>query len=443
MADGADEEGEDGGVGAAVAGPRGAVDVAAEEAVDGHVPLAAELHPVGAVPPVGVEVAVGKVRHLGKGAEDVLEDDEEDEEEGQHEGEEEPRDGLGEEEEALAPRESALMEPGRGRLQDGQDELLRDDGEEEDAAEDGHDLGDEVLPVDALGAGILDLIAQGRAEEEVDVVGPCQVLGVGDVAHGAGELARQVLTQVRNLLVLLVLVAVAAAAALRRVARPSGADEGAAGVVGGRVEVGRGAGGGGGVVELLQALLGLAEVAVVEGVRVHLHEDDHGVQQQEDLRGPGPVQHEGRGDPKSKPDDLVEALQRHAAPGPRAAARRRRLAHGLLEGQDARGAGDHGEVDEAQVPQLDGEEGPYLHAHGVPSVLDVAQHAGEGHDAQADPEEVEEAMEVAVVGVGVEVRDTARKLDGREDATALLGADLLACAREGLGRWESIGGYGG
>lgn len=101
MADGRDEEGDDGGVGAADVRPGGAVDVAPQEAVDGYVPLAAELHPVGAVPPVAVEVAVGEAGDLGEGAQDVLEDDEEDEQECQHEGEEQPGYRLGQDEEGL------------------------------------------------------------------------------------------------------------------------------------------------------------------------------------------------------------------------------------------------------------------------------------------------------------------------------------------------------
>lgn len=72
--------------------------MAPEKGVDGDVPLAGKLHPVGAVPPVGVEVAVGEARDFGERAEDVFEDDEEDEEEGEHEGEEEPGDCLGEDE---------------------------------------------------------------------------------------------------------------------------------------------------------------------------------------------------------------------------------------------------------------------------------------------------------------------------------------------------------
>jgi len=58
MADGGDEEGDEGGHGTADMRTRGRVDVTTEEVVDGDVPLPGELEPVGAVPPVGVEVAV-------------------------------------------------------------------------------------------------------------------------------------------------------------------------------------------------------------------------------------------------------------------------------------------------------------------------------------------------------------------------------------------------
>lgn len=96
--DGGDEEGDEGGKGLARVRARGAVDVAPQEGVDGDVPLARKLHPVGRVPPVGVEVAVGEAGDFGKGAEDVLEDDEEDEQKGEHEGKEQPGDCLGEDE---------------------------------------------------------------------------------------------------------------------------------------------------------------------------------------------------------------------------------------------------------------------------------------------------------------------------------------------------------
>lgn len=171
VADGGDEERDDGGEAAADARRRRRVHVAPQEAVDGHVPLAAELHPVRAVPPVAVEVAVREPRELRARPEHVLEDDEEHEQERQHEGEEQPRDGLGEDQQALGPRGDEL-EPHLRLLEHRQDELLRDDGQEEDAAEDGQDLGEQVRQVDGRRARVLELVAERRAEEVVDVVGP-------------------------------------------------------------------------------------------------------------------------------------------------------------------------------------------------------------------------------------------------------------------------------
>lgn len=77
------------------------VHVTAEEMVHGDIPLARELEPVEAVPPVGVEAAVGEARDFGESAEDVFEDYEEDEQEGDHEGEEQVAYGFGEDEAAI------------------------------------------------------------------------------------------------------------------------------------------------------------------------------------------------------------------------------------------------------------------------------------------------------------------------------------------------------
>ncbi len=49
----------------------------------------------------------------------------------------------------------------------------------------------------------------------------------------------------------------------------------------------------------------------------------------------------------------------------------------------------------------------------------------------ADPEEVEEAIEVAMVGVRIEVGDARGEFGGQEETSSLFGADLLACARQG------------
>lgn len=198
-----DEESNKGGESLAGVRARGAVDVAAQEGVDGNIPLARKLHPVGRVPPVGVEVSVGEASDFGKGAEDVLKDDEEDEKEGEHEGEEQPGDCLGEDEARLEGHGGGRVdevgggdevEAAGGVNEYGEDVLFGDDGEEEDAAKRGDDLGDEGGPVDGRGARVLDLVAQRRAAEVVKVVGPGDVARVRDVAHGAGKLAGEVFT---------------------------------------------------------------------------------------------------------------------------------------------------------------------------------------------------------------------------------------------------------
>ena len=123
VADGGDEESDEGGGGAGEVGAGGAVDVAAEEVVDGDVPLAGELEPVDAVPPVGVELAVGEAGDFREGAQDVFEDDEEDEEEGNHEGEEDHADAFGEDERPFGQRVH-VFEPQGGFRHNGQDELF-------------------------------------------------------------------------------------------------------------------------------------------------------------------------------------------------------------------------------------------------------------------------------------------------------------------------------
>lgn len=60
VTDGADEKGDERGDGSTQVWSGGAVDVPPEEVVYGDVPFTREFKPVGGVPPVGVEVAVGE-----------------------------------------------------------------------------------------------------------------------------------------------------------------------------------------------------------------------------------------------------------------------------------------------------------------------------------------------------------------------------------------------
>lgn len=177
--------------------PAGAVDVPAQEMMDGDVPLAAELEPVARVPPVAVEVAVGEAGDLGEGAKHVLEDDEEDEEEGDHEGEEEQGDGFRHDEQSFGRRGDAVEADG-GVVQDGNDEFFARDGEEEDAAEDGEGFPEQLEVLRPFGAGVFELVAEGGDEDVIGVVGPGQVLRVGDLAEGRGEFEREVLAKLRK-----------------------------------------------------------------------------------------------------------------------------------------------------------------------------------------------------------------------------------------------------
>lgn len=159
---------------------------------------------------------------------------------------------------------------------------------------------------------------------------------------------------------------------------------------------------------------------------MHLHEQNHGVQQETDLRRPRPLQPEGDKDPERQPKDLVDALDRHAASAPAPDTSPWHLPDPAMQRQADGRAGDHEEVGNGQMPQLIGEQAPDLHAHGISRILHVAQHGGDAHDGEANPEEVEEAMEVTIIALGIEVGDARGELDGREDAAALFGTNLLA-----------------
>lgn len=74
-----------------------------------------------------------------------------------------------------------------------------------------------------------------------------------------------------------------------------------------------------------------------------------------------------------------------------------------MEGESDQGGGHHEEICNGQVPQLDGEQSPYLYAERIARVLHVPQHRGDSHDGQTNPKEVEEAMKVTVVACWIKV----------------------------------------
>ena len=297
---------------------RGAVDVSPQEAIDGHVPLARKLHPVRAVPPVRVEMAVGEAGDFSERPQNVLEDDEEDEQERQHEGEQHPAYRLRQHQQGLQHGGRRPRLELRLRVQqDGVYELFRRDGQEEYAAKGGHDLGSEGGPVYECGAGIFELVAEGRAEEVVTVVSPSQVARVGRVAHGACELPCEVIAEGAHHVFIVHRAWTAAIAMVPGDGETFGIKSVAFGMFHGRVLVGGRPGGGFGVVEGAQSLFRLREVAVVEGVRVHLHEERHGVQEEEDLRRPRPFEVERQHDPEHEPRSLICALHRDSSSLPR------------------------------------------------------------------------------------------------------------------------------
>lgn len=210
------------------------------------------------------------------------------------------------------------------------------------------------------------------------------------------------------------------------------------GVLDRRIRVNRGFGniGAGGLVERVETSLDLGQVTVVEHVGVHLHEQYHSMQYQKHLRGPSPLQHKRNSDPNRQPSNLVRALNQHAAlrPGHADAA----LATLPMQRDDDRGASHHQEISYGQVPQLYGEQRPDLLPEGEARVLVVPQHRRDPHDGQPDPEQVEEPVEVVVVGLGVEVRHARLEVRRREEAPPpLFRPHLLSDLR------DRFGGFGG
>lgn len=67
----------------------GTIDMALQEPMHGDVPLSREIKPVGRVPPVGIEVPIGKTGNFGEGAKDIFKDNKKHEEKSHHEREEE------------------------------------------------------------------------------------------------------------------------------------------------------------------------------------------------------------------------------------------------------------------------------------------------------------------------------------------------------------------
>ena len=74
-----------------------------------------------------------------------------------------------------------------------------------------------------------------------------------------------------------------------------------------------------------------------------------------------------------------------------------------MNGQAQARARDHRHVAEPELPDIGGEERPHLDTQWVPCILDVSQNRCNDHDHQTDPKESEEAAEISMVTVGVEM----------------------------------------
>lgn len=223
---------------------RSLVDVAQQEVVDGQVPPAGELEPVARVPPVGVELAVGKAGDLRERVEDELPEDEPGEEEEGREGEHDVDGGCVEEDAEVVPAlagadgfDACRSELIAGLSEGRDDEFFGQVRHYEDASKHGERIekysGPPYLP---RRPWILELVAQRRAQQVIHVVGQRQVLRISHMAQRRGEFHHQLFAQLFM-----------GCSRFRHFF----------------------------LVQFQKAALRLAEMAIVERVRVDLHQYDH------------------------------------------------------------------------------------------------------------------------------------------------------------------------
>ena len=181
-------------------------------------------------------------------------------------------------------------------------------------------------------------------------------------------------------------------------------------------------------------------MAVVKGVGMHLHQEGERVHLKEDLGGPGPIQHKRPQHPQCEPENFVDGLDANASSSPLEDARG--AAAEPLDWQTEESTPNHGGVAEGEGEDISGEELVDLHSERIAGLLDIASCCRHHHDSQANPEEHEEAAEVAVLASGVKVRDARGVVDVVELLALRLGSGLLAGGRYGLGGGGSILGDG-
>ena len=297
-------------------------------------------------------------------------------------------------------------------VQDGDDEFFACDGHEEDAAEDCEGFVEE-LEVGAFGgARVFELVAQGWAEEVVGEVCEGEIGRVGYVALWGGQLFGEVFAELHyGWFVVLVLVGfVILVLVVLESTVLLGYGEGAWIAHSGR----GGRLGADGPVEFLEAAERCRQVAAVESVGVHLHEQRKRMQREEDLRRPRPVSRKRPGNPNVQPQRLHQTLHEHAAflpPQPSLAV----LIHAMQRQVQPR-ARAHQHIAHAQLPDILREQRPLLEIQQIPRLFQIPQHTRDHHDRQPDPEEHKKAAEVAVVAPRIEIREAGGVFYGGEEA---------------------------
>lgn len=103
-----------------------------------------------------------------------------------------------------------------------------------------------------------------------------------------------------------------------------------------------------------------------------------------------------------------------------------------MQRQAQRRGSAHKRIAHSQFVYILREQWPLPDVQDGAGFFKVAQRGCEDHYGQADPEEDEEAGEVGILAGGIEVGDARLVFDGREDAAAVLLAELFAYGRCGF-----------
>ena len=159
-----------------------------QEIMHGPVPVARETVPADAVPPRGVEEAVGVAGEFGEEVEEDLPDAVPRQEILHHEREEEVEKGPGELGETGGEAGAGGVEE-EGGLHDRVDVGGRDNVHDEEGAEEGEEFFGDVGPADGGVARVFEFVDDGGEGDVEEVVGGSEVGGVvvGCELAGAGE----------------------------------------------------------------------------------------------------------------------------------------------------------------------------------------------------------------------------------------------------------------